>query len=270
MSTELQQSRQILAFCPSMNNRQVQFETFATTYGELKRDMERAGLTNLDKMKVIEGRTQLEFATDQSVLPSNIRTKTGVTNNLVLVLTPAKINNGALDEMSRSDIYAALKAYRSQSKEADREVKQFFGNYTQTPNNILQETYFRFVTRTPGFISDLKADSHVGPVVERVEERVEENKDELFRQQVEASLIEFFTANQKATQSIMTILSDVVDQFNNSVIKFTSDMEELGINIAVTSEDDELENNNISSEFDDFSIEDALKIANATSRVRHY
>ena len=61
-----------------------------------KRDMERAGLTNLDKMKVIEGRTQLEFATDQSVLPSNIRTKTGVTNNLVLVLTPAKINNGAI------------------------------------------------------------------------------------------------------------------------------------------------------------------------------
>ena len=266
MSTELQQSRQILAFCPSMNNRQVQFETFATTYGELKRDMERAGLTNLDKMKVIEGRTQLEFATDQSVLPSNIRTKTGVTNNLVLVLTPAKINNGALDEMSRSDIYAALKTYRSQSKEADREVKQFFGNYTQTPNNILQETYFRFVTRTPGFISDLKADSHVGPVVERVEE----NKDELFRQQVEASLIEFFTADQKATQSLMTILSDVVDQFNNSVIKFNSDMKELGINIVVTSEDDELGNNKISSEFDDFSMEDALEIANAASHVKRY
>lgn len=266
MSTELQQSRQILAFCPSMNNRQVQFETFATTYGELKRDMERAGLTNLDKMKVIEGRTQLEFATDQSVLPSNIRTKTGVTNNLVLVLTPAKINNGALDEMSRSDIYAALKAYRSQSKEANREVKQFFGNYTQTPNNVLQETYFRFVTRTPGFVSDLKADSHVGPVVERAEE----NKNELFKQQIEASLTDFFTANQKATQSIMTILSEVVDQFNNSVIKFTSDMEELGINIAVTSKDNELENNNISSEFDDFSMEDALEIANAASHVKRY
>lgn len=244
MSTELQQPRQILAFCPSMNNRQVQFETFATTYGELKRDMAIAGLTNLEKMKVIEGRTQLEFATDQSVLPSNIRTKNGVTNNLVLVLTPAKINNGALSEMSRSDIYAALKAYRSQSKEADREVKQFFGNYTQTPNNILQATYFRFVTRIPGFVSDLKADSYIEPVVERVEE----DKNELFRQQVEASLNNFF----------------------DSVNEFFSKMEELGINIAIPSKDDELENDKISSEFDDFSMEDALKIANATSHVKPY
>ena len=136
--------------------------------------------------------------------------------------------------MSRSDIYAALK-YRSHQRKLTWEVNSFL---EIIPSQLCPASmYFQFLTSGVS-CATLTLNSNIDQLLKEPKKI----KNELFRQQVEASLTISSQLAKKPTQSIITVLSDVVDQFNTSV-KFTSDMKELGINITIPSKDDELENN---------------------------
>lgn len=100
----------------------------ATTLGELKQDLDRAGISYRD-MQFLEGISNTELKNDASVLPHDVPYKGRVTNELVFWLTKSqkKIASGA---MSRQECYAYLKEHN-----LGEAVKEEFGkNYTQVDN----------------------------------------------------------------------------------------------------------------------------------------
>lgn len=96
----------------------------ATTLGELKREMEEAGI-EYEGMTFFEGHLRAELKDDASVLPTNIPYKGQVVNDLIFLLTAPekKIRSGA---MSRAEAYNAIRARGLQ----DECVKRFGKNFT--------------------------------------------------------------------------------------------------------------------------------------------
>ena len=75
----------------------------ATTLGELKADLNNAGI-NYSDMTFYEGLTKTELVNDESLLPTNVPYKGQITNELVFMLTNMnkKIKSGA---MTRAEAY---------------------------------------------------------------------------------------------------------------------------------------------------------------------
>lgn len=96
----------------------------ATTLGELKREMRKAGI-GYEGMTFFEGHLRAELKDDASILPTNIPYKGQVVNDLTFLLTAPekKIKSGA---MSRAEAYNAIKARGLQ----DECVKRFGKNFT--------------------------------------------------------------------------------------------------------------------------------------------
>lgn len=96
----------------------------ATTLGELKREMRKAGI-EYEGMTFFEGHLRAELKDDASILPTNIPYKGQVVNDLTFLLTAPekKIKSGA---MSRAEVYNAIKARGLQ----DECVKRFGKNFT--------------------------------------------------------------------------------------------------------------------------------------------
>jgi hypothetical protein len=96
----------------------------ATTLGELKREMRKAGI-EFEGMTFFEGHLRAELKDDASILPTNIPYKGQVVNDLTFLLTAPekKIKSGA---MSRAEAYNAIKARGLQ----DECVKRFGKNFT--------------------------------------------------------------------------------------------------------------------------------------------
>lgn len=96
----------------------------ATTLGELKREMRKAGI-EYEGMTFFEGHLRAELKDDASILPTNIPYKGQVVNDLTFLLTAPekKIKSGA---MSRAEAYNAIKARGLQ----DECVKRFGKNFT--------------------------------------------------------------------------------------------------------------------------------------------
>lgn len=97
----------------------------ATTLAELKADLRQNGI-NYDGMTFYEGTSKVELKDDTSVLPHDVPYKGQLTNELVFMLTNTnkKIRSGA--DMSRVDVYAAIKAKGLQ----EECVKRFGKNFT--------------------------------------------------------------------------------------------------------------------------------------------
>lgn len=109
----------------------------AETLGELKRDLNEAGIDYTD-MTFFEGTSRTELNMDDSVLPKDVpytnRTtgETRNTNELVFMLTNTnkKIKSGA---MSRAEVYGIIR-----DKGLQAECKATFGkNFTQCSTNEL-------------------------------------------------------------------------------------------------------------------------------------
>lgn len=85
-------------------------QSSAETLGQLKAQMSAQGIPFTD-MTFTEGITQTQLLTDDSLLPTNIRYKGQITNDLVMLLTnPTKqIASGA--DISRKDVYALIKKH---------------------------------------------------------------------------------------------------------------------------------------------------------------
>ena len=105
--------------------------TSATTLGELKADLQAAGI-DYSGMTFTEGISKTQLLDDATQLPQNVMYKGQPTNNLVILLTNTK-KNIASGTMSRKEVYQAIKDNNLQDA-----VKEKFGrNFTQVPTSDL-------------------------------------------------------------------------------------------------------------------------------------
>ncbi len=129
--------RNISAFQPGVGRRD--FQTNATTYGQLKEELQSQGF-DLSNTRVTEGNTQLDLVNDDAVLPVNIQKRGQVTNDLIIVMTPnARPKSGSIDVQNAS--YAELRAevkalYHGEQSE---EARDHFGNYTQLKTDVMRD-----------------------------------------------------------------------------------------------------------------------------------
>ena len=114
----------------------------ATTLGELKTDLNNAGIEYTD-CTFFEGLTKTELKNNDAILPHDVPYKGTITNNLVFMITNAskKIKSGA----DRKSIIAEIKA-----KNLTEVVKNTYGkNYTNCKTEDLQKILSMNNTSTP-------------------------------------------------------------------------------------------------------------------------
>lgn len=114
----------------------------ATTLGELKTDLNNAGIEYTD-CTFFEGLTKTELKNNDAILPHDVPYKGTITNNLVFMITNAskKIKSGA----DRKSIIAEIKA-----KNLTEAVKNTYGkNYTNCKTEDLEKILSMNNTFTP-------------------------------------------------------------------------------------------------------------------------
>ena len=114
----------------------------ATTLGELKTDLDNAGIGYTD-CTFFEGLTKTELKNNDAILPHDVPYKGTITNNLVFMITNAskKIKSGA----DRKSIIAEIK-----SKNLTEVVKNTYGkNYTNCKTEDLEKILSMNNTSTP-------------------------------------------------------------------------------------------------------------------------
>lgn len=116
----------------------VVLESNATTLGELKKELKEQGADFHYDDVFKEARTKTILVTDESVLPTNVPWKGGVTNELVFMITVPhkKISSGAV---SRAEVYAKVKELSLQDV-IQRETGK---NYTQCTTEVLADYVYR-------------------------------------------------------------------------------------------------------------------------------
>ena len=106
----------------------------ATTLGELKTDLNNAGISYTD-CTFFEGLTKTELKNDAAILPHDVPYKGTITNNLVFMITNAskKIRSGV--KLDRKAIIEEIKA-----KNLTEVVKKTYGkNYTNCKTEDLEK-----------------------------------------------------------------------------------------------------------------------------------
>lgn len=114
----------------------------ATTLGELKTDLNNAGIEYTD-CTFFEGLTKTELKNNDAILPHDVPYKGTITNNLVFMITNAskKIKSG----IDRKSIIAEIKA-----KNLTEVVKNTYGkNYTNCKTEDLEKILSMNNTSTP-------------------------------------------------------------------------------------------------------------------------
>lgn len=124
------ESRKITIISSATQSRKT-IMTSATTLGELKAELDAAGIS-YSGLSFNEGLTKTELKDNSSILPVNVPYKGTVTNELVFLLTSnTKIKSGV---MTRPEMYAEIK-----SKGLGDAVKAKYGkNYTNCTTVELQ------------------------------------------------------------------------------------------------------------------------------------
>lgn len=162
----------------------------ATTLAELKADLRQNGI-DYDGMTFYEGTSKVELKDDTSVLPHDVPYKGQLTNELVFMLTNTnkKIRSGA--DMSRADVYAAIKAKGLQGEC----VKRFGKNFTMCKTADLVALINEKSVSKPSLSTPTK------------EEKVAETKREKSKKQ--ANTAECVDTKARAALSrLLTILTD--------------------------------------------------------------
>lgn len=162
----------------------------ATTLAELKADLRQNDI-DYSGMTFYEGTSKVELKDDASVLPHDVPYKGQTTNELVFMLTNTnkKIKSGA--DMSRADVYAAIKANGLQ----EECVKRFGKNFT--------------MCKTADLIALVNEKSAKEPVKEtpaKEEEVAETKKEEAKEQAGTAECVD--TKARAALSRLLTILTD--------------------------------------------------------------
>jgi len=124
------------------------FKTKATTFGQLKTQLldfvPRSELTYTEN-RIIEGNSKVSFETDDAILPENIRTKKGITNDLVIIIAPRQnIKSGAL---TRSECYETIKSHINQFGTIAKDHFLQHGQYTRVATVVLVDLITQFEKR---------------------------------------------------------------------------------------------------------------------------
>ena len=133
------------------------FKTNATTFGELKRELTNyvtPAELNYNNNRIIEGNSKVSFETDQAVLPTNIPTKVGITNDLVIIITPKQNIKSGMSSLSRTECYAKIKEAITANGEV---AKKFFTkdgkHYTNLPTDVLQKLVVSYDKKHPAAVT---------------------------------------------------------------------------------------------------------------------
>lgn len=112
-------------------------ETRATTWGELKAELSSTKNLNTNGYKILEGRAGVQLVNDDTQLPTNIRTSEGLTNDLMIFVSPAqKIKSGM--SMTRNEAYAYIKEAIAKDGEAAKAHFNVGKNYTTKKTDELE------------------------------------------------------------------------------------------------------------------------------------
>lgn len=135
------ETRKITIISTKNHNTKV-INSAATTLGELKTDLDNAGIGYTD-CTFFEGLTKTELKNNDAILPHDVPYKGTITNNLVFMITNAskKIKSGA----DRKSIIAEIK-----TKNLTEVVKITYGkNYTNCKTEDLEKILSMNNTSTP-------------------------------------------------------------------------------------------------------------------------
>lgn len=203
----------------TLDKQNIQFETEATTIGELLVDLDANGI-NYNGMTLYEGLTRSSFSplTPEAILPHDVdytNKRTGehvVTSNLVFMLTTTdkKTSSGA----SRSELYTFIKA-----NSLSEAITALFGrNFTQVKTVDLEK-----------FVEDNKKSEAKKDIKEEVKEQSQSKNDEcqvcpaasliltFIKQSIENNIID--------VDDILTMLDNmgVIEAVESHDKKFTDD-----------------------------------------------
>lgn len=146
-----------------------QIESTAGTLGELKRELDNAGINYSDK-EFHEGRSRTMLTDDQSLLPDTVMFRGNPTRELsIILMTPnKKVSSGTL---SRKEINQMIV-----SRGLQEDVKKEFGrNYTQVSSDNLT-AFITKMERTSG--NKKKVQDKKEEVLEAVYDTMEKDKEE--------------------------------------------------------------------------------------------
>lgn len=167
-----------------------EFESTATTLGELKRELLSLGITT-DGMSIQEGYTRTELVDDASILPHDVNYHGITTNNLVFRLT--RTNKKTELGADRKMLYIFIK----ENDLADA-VKTVFGkNFTQVSSADLEKFVADHSVRVADPVNtqatpDVKADNNILKAIAVLAERLSAiGEDDIFDELEEATGIDF-------------------------------------------------------------------------------
>lgn len=146
-----------------------QIESTAGTLGELKRELDNAGI-NYSGKEFHEGRSRTMLTDDQSLLPDTVMFRGNPTRELsIILMTPnKKVSSGTL---SRKEINQMIV-----SRGLQEDVKKEFGrNYTQVSSDNLT-AFITKMERTSG--NKKKVQDKKEEVLEAVYDTMEKDKEE--------------------------------------------------------------------------------------------
>lgn len=121
----------------------------ATKLSELKEELAQKGVTTNDSDSFKESRSKSILTSPESVLPTNIPWKGGITNELVFMVSKAE-RKIKLGMKSRNEIVALIKSYGLLD-----EVKKKTGkNYTNVSTAVLSEIVDKYELKTRTKVKD--------------------------------------------------------------------------------------------------------------------
>ena len=181
----------------------------ATTLGELKTDLDNAGIGYTD-CTFFEGLTKTELKNNDAILPHDVPYKGTITNNLVFMITNAskKIKSGA----DRKSIIAEIKA-----KNLTEVVKNTYGkNYTNCKTEDLQNILNKEVASTT--VDFLASTAKVAPAKKEVPNKSAMKTTDLSSYVTKAELREVIESLLKEMENAEVDYVEDVDIDNIAII----------------------------------------------------
>lgn len=127
-------------------------ETEANTWGELKKDLTKAGV-EYSGMKAIIGETKTVLELENAVLPKGLTIGGVVTDNFCLFLSAAKQKAGLINSESAS--YGELKSFIKTERAKSEANSKLFGDYTHSTTEGLRKLVKKYQSKSVGSSSSV-------------------------------------------------------------------------------------------------------------------
>ncbi|NCD07023.1 MAG: hypothetical protein EOL97_12970 [Spirochaetia bacterium] len=219
-STQQPIERKVTVWTPGSNG-VINFTTTATTFGEIREALKKyVSLERLEykQNRFIEGNSQISFEGDEAPLPVNISTAKGVTNDLAIILTPAKnVKSGTRSlglKARRDDLYDTIKTLRK----SDAEFRIIFKGYQNKSTDTLQRLVNKYLENAlpERFDGEQESTESQYAVVKNTPEAIMEIIDKLY------TIIDTLKALDFSQEEIPVIKTteDIVAEFERMYKRF--------------------------------------------------